>query len=236
MAIDHDAVIEAEGEALADAADGADPASPVPATDWTLADLLAHVGRLTWFFAGRVAKANGGDFYETTVPEGGDPIEFFRDGLHTLRANLAEADPAIPVKTWAGEVPVAWLWRRMAHELTVHRWDAEAAVGTPAPIDPEVADDGIDELLDEFVGRLFDAAAFGGGTLHLHATDGDGEWFIRVGPDGVTWERAHEKGDVAVRGATADLLLVLWGRLPLDVVEVIGDADVVTRWRRATRF
>jgi hypothetical protein len=57
-----------------------------------------------------------------------------------------------------------------------------------------------------------------GGSVHLHATDGDGEWFIETG-DGLTWTRAHEKGDVAVRGTTSDLLLLVWGRLGTDAVE-----------------
>ena len=60
------------------------------------------------------------------------------------------------------------------------------------------------------------------GTVHLHGTDTEsgGEWFIHA--DGRV-EAVHAKGDVAVRGPASDLLLVLYARLPLDTVEVIGD-------------
>ena len=137
-----------------------------------------------------------------------------------MREQLAAAAPEAEIKTWAGLQPPSWLLRRMTHELAVHRWDAEAAGGDPQPLDAAVAEDGIDELLQEFV----PAADLGrvGGTLHLHATDGDGEWFIET-VDGLAWSRAHEKGDVAVRGRTSDLLLFLWGRAGLDDVEVLGD-------------
>ncbi len=36
-------------------------------------------------------------------------------------------------------------------------------------------------------------------------------------------EPGHAKGDAAVRGPAADLLLWLWGRRPLDGFEVFGD-------------
>jgi uncharacterized protein (TIGR03083 family) len=121
----------------------------------------------------------------------------------------------------------------MVHELGVHRWDAEAAVGEARPIPTDVAEDGIDELLQEFLPAA-DVSGVGG-TIHLHATDGDGEWFIETA-GGLRWTRAHEKGDVAVRGDSSDLLLLLWGRVGADAVEVLGDDTVLARWRAATHF
>jgi uncharacterized protein (TIGR03083 family) len=241
MPLDHDAIIEAEGAALADAAEQAAPDAPVPGTDWTLTDLLDHVGRLTFYWAGRARTAGGGEFYDLERPDGTDRVAWFRSGLDAMRRELAAADDDAEVKTWAGLKPPAWLWRRMAHELAVHRYDAEGAAGDPAPIDTEVAADGVDEFLQEFVGT-WGVEGFGEpATLHLHATDDSpngaaGEWFIDVGSDTVTWERAHAKGDVAVRGTTSDLLLLLWGRVPADAVEVLGDADVLARWRSATSY
>ena len=57
--LDHEGIIRAEAEGIAVAGEGADGASPVPGTDWTLADLLDHGGRLNWFWSGRVRKAGG---------------------------------------------------------------------------------------------------------------------------------------------------------------------------------
>lgn len=234
--LDFDRIIVDQGAALAAAADGADPAAPVLGTDWLVADLVDHVGRLSWFFAGRVRAAGGGGFYDTDRPADTTRVDWFRQGLDTLVTQLRAADPEVPVKTWAGLQPPSWLWRRMAHELTVHRWDAQAAAGQPEPIERAVAVDGIDELLGEFL-HLADLSAVGG-TLHLHATDDGpgGEWFLDPTGAALDWEHAHRKGDVAVRGPAGELVLVLWSRLPPEAVDVIGEAAVLDRWLAATSF
>ncbi len=51
-------------------------------------------------------------------------------------------------------------------------------------------------------------------TIHLHCTDGEGEWLITRAGDDVVVTREHAKGDVAARGTASDLLLFLWGRVP----------------------
>lgn len=232
--LDHDRIIGEEAEALAAAGEAGDPDAAVPATDWTLADLLDHASRLTWFFSGRVRKAAGGDFFDTERPEGVSRSDWLRQGASTLREQLAASDADAEIKTWAGLEPPAWLWRRMTHELAVHRWDGQATSGTPEPLPVEVADDGIDELLQEFTPAA-DLSGVGG-TLHLHATGVDGEWFLDPTGEPFAWERSHTKADVAVRGATSDLLLFLWGRVGVDAVEVLGDEAVLTRWREVTRF
>jgi len=232
--LDHEGIIRDEAEAIAVVGEQTDGTATVPGTDWTLDDLLDHVGRLTWYWSGRTRKAGGGDFYETQRPESTTRSDFLRQGAATMCEQLAAAAPDAEIKTWAGLKPPSWLWRRMTHELTVHRWDAQAAAGAPEPVATDVAEDGIDELLSEFTPAA-DVSGVGG-TLHLHATDGDGEWFIDPTGDGLTWERSHTKADVAVRGATSDLLLVLWGRQDPDAVEVLGDATVLDRWRAATQF
>lgn len=232
--LDHEGIIRAEAEAIAVVGEQVDGGSPVPETDWTLDDLLDHVGRLSWYWSGRTRKAGGGDFYDTDRPAGTTRPDWLRQGTATMVEQLAVAAPDAEIKTWAGLKPPAWLRRRMTHELAVHRWDAQAAAGDPQPVATDVAEDGIDELLGEFLPAA-DVTDVGG-TIHLHATDGDGEWFIDPTGDALAWERSHTKADVAVRGTTSDLLLVLWGRVGTDAVEVLGDDTVLTRWRTATRF
>ena len=69
-----------------------------------------------------------------------------------------------------------------------------------------------------------------GETIHLHCTDGEGEWLVRLAPGGVNVVNEHAKGDVAARGAASDLLLMMWGRVPVTQVEVFGDASLLERW------
>jgi hypothetical protein len=69
-----------------------------------------------------------------------------------------------------------------------------------------------------------------GATIHIHCTDdglaeGTGEWLLRLVDGGAEVERAHAKGDAALRGPASDLLLAVWHRLPLDRIDVVGDAS-----------
>ena len=131
----------------------------------------------------------------------------------------------VPVWTWTTDHTAGWVLRRMAHETAAHLGDAAAdrrhgAVDrrragqrrhrrVPAVLRPD-APDGTAPL---------------GGSVHLHCTDVAGEWFVVDGAEGgLTVTREHAKGDCALRGAASDLLFVLWRRLPLDRVDVVGDA------------
>jgi hypothetical protein len=106
-------------------------------------------------------------------------------------------------------------------------------------VDATLGVDGVDELLDEFAvmvsGDVFAGTA---STLHLHATDVDeGEWLISLGPERLTSERVHGKGDAAVRAGAGDLLLFAWNRVPLDErFEVIGDRGAAERWAATVRI
>ena len=94
----------------------------------------------------------------------------------------------------------------------MHRRDAD-----PAPIDPQLAVDGVNELLEHFAPlspgeKLADHP----GSIHLHATDTEGEWLVHLTPEGIRFEHGHAKGDAALRGTASDLLLWAWNRAPVD--------------------
>ena len=68
------------------------------------------------------------------------------------------------------------------------------------------------------------------GTLHLHCTDTPGEWVASLSGRDLQVRREHAKADVAARGPAADLLLVVWRRLPVSALDVVGDATVLDAW------
>jgi uncharacterized protein (TIGR03083 family) len=213
----------------------AEPATPVPSCPgWDRAALLGHVGVVHSWVRTQLAAGPGerkGFRDAERPPEGEALFDWFEAGAHTLVDGLAALDPTETWPTWAGPRPAAWFPRRMAQETAVHRWDAD-----PTPLDPDLAVDGIDELFELFAARLAGErfADVAPGTIHLHATDEvlaePGEWLVSMGPDGVTAEKGHAKGDVALRGPASDLLLWTWNRVPTDRFDVIGDDALARRW------
>jgi hypothetical protein len=69
----------------------------------------------------------------------------------------------------------------MAHETAMHRYDAEAATGTPTPFDGDMAADGIAELYEVVLpfGLVRREVTLPSGSLHLHRSDGEGEWMVK---------------------------------------------------------
>ena len=214
------------------AAARAEPDAPVPSCPgWDRRTLLSH---LCVPYGWATAQALAGPdekrgFRDASRPgEDDDLFDFFASATDRLLDALGAMDTSATFPTFAGDRPGAWFPRRMAQESAIHRWDA---VG--GDIDAELAVDGVDELLDELA-PLLPPDRFGGAstTLHLHATDvDDGEWLVTLGPERVSSERVHAKGDAAVRATAADLYLFAWNRAPLDDrFEVIGDRAAAERW------
>ena len=212
---------------------------------WTVAQLVGHTGWVhRWVntvLRGDPAQQPSPKSIEA-APTGPEVLDFYRQALDDLLVSLTQVDPARIYKTFAGPRDGYWWTRRMAHEAAMHRWDAQNATGTAAPFEPGSAADGVEEALDTYVGRRFDHAAFesAGQNIHLHATDGgadhNGEWMLTMQPNGVRWERAHGKGDVALRGTTSDLLLFLMTRVGPDRFEIFGDRTLAERWQAAANF
>ncbi len=175
---------------------------------------------------------------QTTAPEGPDATrEWFERAAAQLLEALEGIDPDEPVWNWfdRGPAPARFWVRRMAHETAVHRWDGEAGAGDPNPIAPDLAVDGIDEFLG-FVGLWLarQPVANLAGSLHLHATDIDGEWSIDVWPDRLEHRHEHRKADAAIRGPVSDLQLWMLNRIPADApnLQVFGDRAIIEAWRQ----
>ena len=225
--------------ALAAAARRVGPDGSVPATpDWSMAKLVKHTGTThRW----AMAVVAGGEMVSPSdlalgLPDAEDEYpDWIEAGAREFQAVVGAADPNGGCWSWGEDHHVRFWSRRMAHETTVHCWDAQSATEGSDPIAIEVAIDGIDERLGNLQASMSfrpdgpDALRGEGETLHLHTTDGDGEWLVRFGPDGLKVSREHAKADVAVRGPASDLLLYTAGRRGLDGLEVFGDRSVLTR-------
>jgi uncharacterized protein (TIGR03083 family) len=209
-------------------------APPVPGCpDWDVGQLAEHLGRVhRWVTRSFDADTSTRvEFIVEGDPDPGDDVAgWYEDRAAEMLARFDELDPERVVATFIGPQPVTWWMRRQAHETAVHRWDAQCAHGTPEPIDATLASDGVDEYLMTFLPRWKGKLDHVGGTIHLHCTDVDGEWLVRFDDGTPTVERAHAKGDVAARGPASDLVLMMWGRVPAEALDVIGDSTVLERW------
>jgi uncharacterized protein (TIGR03083 family) len=237
----HAALAAAEIRRFADLVDGADPATPVPTCPgWTLADLLDHVGGIhrwaTYMVEHLSQKRVRRDDLDLGLPD--DPhalATWLAAGAEPLERAFRAADPDAPMWSWGLDKHARFWPRRMVHETTVHRADAELALGREPKIDPAVAADGIDELLDNipcassFAPRV-DELRGNGEVLLLEADDVDQRWAIALEPDCYRWTHDSCRHDARARGSATQLLLVLYGRFPAGSLDVDGDRALLDFW------
>lgn len=251
--------VAAEVTRMADVVTGADLAAPVTGCpDWDLAKLVRHTGIVhRWaaaILATRASEPIPQNQLDVGLPEdlAGYP-EWLASGGPPLVTMLREAGPDTTVWAWGDDHRSGWWARRMLHETTVHRADAQRSLGVEPAIDPVAAADGVDEFLrvaplgSRVSKRLAELPA--GQTIHLHATDSvfadgvfsnsgtespeAGEWLISLTGGGYTWSHGHAKGSVAVRGPAALLLQFVYGRVRPDDenLAVFGDPSLLATWQ-----
>ncbi|HVE94190.1 MAG TPA: maleylpyruvate isomerase N-terminal domain-containing protein [Acidimicrobiales bacterium] len=205
--------------------------------EFDLAALTKHVGEFCGFWGHVVCEALGRDKtpFDDFPGSGPATADWFDQLARDLVMVLREATPETPSWTWIPDRQnVAFIARRCAHELAIHRYDAQLAVGTTESIDAETAADGIDEIF--VMHAALERARNGNGeSLHLHSAEGH-EWVITLSPDGMVVDRTHGKADVALRGATSDIELTLYQRPTIGEVEVLGDRAALDAWYRCFTF
>lgn len=229
--------LAADGQRMAELARG-DLDVPVPTCpDWTLRDLIEHTGFVhRWQTAAvrdRVTEFPHGDTWRHGPADGESWADWFQAGVDDAVRVLGDVAPDEQRWTWCRDDQTAgWYHRRITQETLVHRIDAELAAGVDiSPVDPDLAVDGVDEMFDMFIPASGDEPVNGSGeTMHLHATDADGEWMCTFLPTTIETVKGHGKGDCAVRGSIVDLLFFVWGRDPLGEVEVFGDSTIRDRF------
>jgi uncharacterized protein (TIGR03083 family) len=230
--LDH---IRADVERFAAALERGPLDAPVEACPgWDLARLAAHLGSVHRWARRAVLDVTRPDPTQRPDPDT-DWVPWLREGAAALIEALASVDPDGPTWHPFPVAQVARIWpRRQAQETVVHRWDAEAAVGSPSPIDPELASDGIDEYFEIALPRLGvrERIELPPGSLHVHCTDVAGEWLVERDDDGLRVVREHAKGDAALRGPAEAILLRLWNRTSRRAgdLDEVGDQAVAAAW------
>jgi uncharacterized protein (TIGR03083 family) len=236
--IDHDRLLDvlvAEGELMADTADGAPPDLPIPSRPTsTLADTVRHVGGVFRMVAARLRGGNGPVQWESSPPPGGALVEFLRGGLHDLVDELSSHPADAVCNTWWPLDQTYGFWRRrMAHEATIHRVDLQTATGTEIlTIPDDVAVDGVDEALTLwFAHRLSVIGVSGSSEFKVAVHSGGRTWLVTShGDNKAAWRAAPadaESAQATVSGDPMTLYLWLWGRYPFNAVRITGDMDAV---------
>jgi uncharacterized protein (TIGR03083 family) len=247
---DHLSALEAAGHRFAAVADDADLDSAVPTCPgWTVRDLVWHLGEVHRWAGTHVAERRqervrfpGG--VSGPKPTDDDLVDWYRDGHAWLLDTLRSADP--DVECWSflpAPSPLAFWARRQAHEASIHRADAEGAVGPVTPFEPAFAADGVDELLIAFFGsrppgaRAPDPAeATPLGTVHLRADDARRDWLMRMSDRGVETTPEAGDADCDVVAAASDLYLLFWNRRSDEGLDVSGDRSLLDHWRQTAQI
>ena len=233
-------MVEAAVDAISIAADGNLTAPVEHCPGFDVGRLLEHTGAFCRIVAGRVAgtdewKPASGDWQEASTEVGGDPLGWHQTWAAALIAALRAAAPAERVATWAGPRTRSFWHRRAAQELTIHRWDAQHAVGPTTPFEVLVALDGVDEFLGEFGPRA--APRFDGdGETFLFVADDVGPSFaVTLLPDRVEINSRRDP-DVEARASAETVYRFLWGRAEPADLDVTGNATLLDRWHDRIRI
>ncbi|MHB1613632.1 MAG: maleylpyruvate isomerase family mycothiol-dependent enzyme [Actinomycetes bacterium] len=241
------ATLSAHGEALVAAVQAAPPDQPVACCPgWTTPDLAAHV---TNVYRHKLPLLLG---HLDRAPDPGEWIRARPDDpglvpeLAAAHAELVEALAAYrgeePLWSWHPGGQTARFWsRRMAHETLIHRIDAEGLLGRSTPIPATLATDGIDELVEVFLGRpaphripeeVPTRPAEPPELVALVAADTHRSWQLRLAPDaGGAQPPGERPADLTITGPADPLLRYVWGRSGLDELTVDGPEDLEQQFR-----
>jgi uncharacterized protein (TIGR03083 family) len=178
----------------------------------------------------------------------GDMLAAFDERTSALSAALAEASPEQPAWTWSDDHTVGFIMRRQALEALVHRVDAEQTAGTSSPLEPRLAADGVEEVLDVMYGGCPEWGEFSPlpHYLRVDVTDVDESVWVQLGrfsgtdPDGMHHDEddihvvpePDAEPDAVIRGTSDALLKRFWRRGDGADIHLAGDLKIVDHFRQ----
>jgi len=243
---DHVAALVHSGGVLRDAAARAGLDAPVPTCPtWDVRTLVIHQGTVHRWAAATLRGQDDHDTEESRAEAERAPhlLAWFSAGLEALVSTIRTTSDDATARTFLNDAPPPrrfWA-RRQAHETTIHSADAVAAMlgQWPATSDlavrPELAADGIDELLCGFITRRNGTPPAAEPLTMVVATDDTGHaWTVRsAGGSFTTTTGAAEDADATLSGTAGQLYFGLWNRA--DEITVRGRHDAVELWRSRVR-
>lgn len=226
---------------------------PTLCEGWTAKHVVAHVLTGDQLVRGRVWDATGKDHAGQDLPADfadrqqrmkelatASP-EKLKQGAHseseqTVKAIIEaiEVAPVAMVTMPVGSVPMTAVRSLRLNEYIIHGHDLMPAIGRSIPIPDWFIDRALADSINMMM-RLHQRSPHKGksASFHIHRTDGEGEWILRVADGQVFPESLHGKADVAMRGTGEGLYWLLMGRgNPEELgVEVHGDPALAVAFK-----
>ena len=198
--------------------------------DWSLRDLIAHLTEVQHFWAAAVT-AGPSEQPPTVAEPSRDPRELLA-ATEALIAALHKSGPELECWTWWGAsgapMTAGAVARHQVQEAAVHAFDAQLAIGSPQPVPTVIALDGIDEFISVIHGSS-GAWPHDPARISLHSTEGP-SWLLDLTSTGVRLLDDSSPAGDRIHGRASDLLLALYGRLPLERLRIEGLRTVLQRF------
>ncbi|MFY4721478.1 maleylpyruvate isomerase family mycothiol-dependent enzyme [Streptomyces sp. LaBMicrA B280] len=209
--------------------------------EWTLSDLVQHIGERRRLWAATVAA---GPDATSKTPAQGDAVApqereavlaWLAASTELMLAALREAGPDQGCFTGWGVTQTphtsGGVARHQVQEIAVHTYDAQLTVGDSASLPVEVALDGVEESL--FIASFTRSAWPHKPTaFDFHATEGR-SWRLTVDGDGARTTRLPAAGEgqnaagLSIRGTASDLVLWRYDRISVDSLQLDGDRELL---------
>lgn len=204
--------------------------------EWTLRDLVAHLGGVqrSWAVGVQAGPADGppsstdmGD-----ISPDSDLLEWSTESTQLLIDALRRVGPDARCWTWWGRSDApsdsGAVARHQVEEAAVHAYDAQEAIGRPEPLPLPIALDSVAEFLVVGLGAQ-GPWPHEPALLVFAATEGS-TWWVDLTPEGAKLIPADGGEPVAtVSGTANDLILALFGRVQLERLQIDGDRQLVVK-------
>jgi uncharacterized protein (TIGR03083 family) len=216
--------------------------APVPTCpEWSVRDLARHLGvqHRSWGITvatgpsdERPAEAVAARA-ETAPPDREELLAWSAESTKRMLDALREAGPERGCWTAWGDTQslstAGGVARHQVQEVAVHTYDAQVAVGTAQPLPDDVALDGVEEFIFSCNTGPY-RWPFGDNTIEYRAAEGR-SWRLSLSTDGIWATRLTQPSptpaDVTASASAGDLILCFYGRLPLDVLRIEGNAKII---------